>query len=72
MQTKKGSMIEALVNVIIGYSVAVGSQMVVFPLLGIEVAVHQNFLIGGIFTIISLTRSYVLRRLFTTMGWFRR
>ncbi len=72
MQTKKGSMIEAVVNVLVGYGVAVSSQVVVFPLLGIEVALHTNLLIGLIFTVISLVRSYLLRRLFTTMGWFQK
>ncbi len=72
MQTKKGSIIEAVVNVSIGYWVAVGSQMVVFPLLGLEVEVQTNLLIGLIFTCISLIRSYLLRRLFTTMGWFKK
>ncbi len=71
MQTKKGSMIEAVVNVLVGYSVAVGSQVVVFPLLGITVEFNTNLLIGAIFTVISLVRSYLLRRLFTTMGWFQ-
>ena len=71
-QTQKGSMMEAGVNVCIGYGVAVASQMVVFPLLGIAVDAETNFIIGLIFTGISLVRSYLLRRLFTTMGWFRR
>jgi hypothetical protein len=64
-------MLEAVVNVCVGYGVAVGSQMVVFPLLEIEVAIETNLIIGLIFTVISLVRSYILRRIFTTMGWFR-
>jgi len=71
-QSRMGSMMEAVVNVCIGYGVAVGSQVVIFPLLGLEVALQTNLLIGLIFTVISLVRSYLLRRLFTTMGWFRR
>ena len=71
MQTKKGSMIEAFVNVAIGYGVAVTSQVIVFPLLGMEVALSTNLIIGVIFTVISLVRSYVLRRIFTKFKLFQ-
>lgn len=71
MQTKKGSMIEAIVNVAIGYGVAVTSQVVVFPLLGMEVPLSTNLLIGVIFTVISLVRSYILRRIFTKFKLFQ-
>ena len=71
MQTKKGSMIEAVINVAVGYGVAVTSQVLVFPLLGIEVAFKTNLLIGLIFTVISLVRQYILRRIFTTYRLFR-
>ncbi len=71
MQTKTGSMIEACANVAVGYSIAVGSQIVVFPLVGIDgVELHTNFLIGGIFTGISLVRSYILRRWFNNLKFF--
>ena len=71
MQTRKGSMIEAVVNVLIGYGVAVTSQIIVFPLLDMEVAFSKNLIIGVIFTVISLVRSYVLRRIFTRYRLFR-
>jgi len=71
VQTKKGSMIEAMINVLIGYGVAVTSQIIVFPLLDMEVALSKNLLIGVIFTVISLVRSYVLRRIFTRFRFFR-
>jgi hypothetical protein len=64
-------MIEAVANVLVGYSVAVTSQVVVFPLVGIEgVELHTNLLIGAIFTVISLVRSYVLRRWFNGLRFF--
>ena len=71
MQTKTGSMIEACANVAVGYTIAVSSQMVVFPLVGIHgVDVQTNMLIGAIFTVISLTRSYILRRWFNSLKFF--
>ncbi len=58
------SFVEAWANIIIGYLVALGAQLVVFPLLGIQVSIGQNIKIGLIFTVVSLVRSYWLRRAF--------
>jgi membrane protein implicated in regulation of membrane protease activity len=44
--------------------VALASQIVVFPLVGIHVPVSTNLEIGFYFTVISVVRSYVLRRWF--------
>ena len=63
-QSRLGSLIEALVNIMIGYVVAISSQVVVFPLFGIYVPLSTNLWIGAWFTVISLVRSYVLRRWF--------
>lgn len=64
MQTRKQSFIEAATNVIIGYVVAVMSQIIVFPMFGVKSTISQNIKIGLIFTVISLARSYLLRRYF--------
>lgn len=36
----------------------------VFPLLGLHVSAQENLLIGLVFTVVSLVRSYMLRRVF--------
>jgi len=64
MQTKTQSLIESIANVVIGYGVAVLSQIIVFPIVGVEASVSQNLTIGLYFTAISLVRSYVVRRAF--------
>ena len=64
MQSKRASLIEAGTNVIVGYTVAVGSQLVLFPLFGIHVNPGEHLLLGMFFTTISLVRSYMLRRVF--------
>jgi hypothetical protein len=64
MQPRIESLIESLANIAVGYLVAVGSQMLVFPMFGIDVPTRTNFLIGLWFTGISLVRSYALRRVF--------
>jgi hypothetical protein len=63
-QTKLGSLIEAAMNVAIGYGVALLSQILIFPLFGIHVGIGTNLGIGAWFTVISLVRSYVIRRWF--------
>lgn len=64
MQTKTHSIIESLTNVIIGYVVAFLSQIIIFPMFGIYVPLSDNLLIGAWFTVISIIRSYVVRRYF--------
>ncbi len=63
-QTKLGSLYESLMNIIIGYCVAIGSQLLIFPLFGIHIPLSSNLLIGAWFTVISLARSYIIRRWF--------
>ena len=57
-------MIEAAANVAIGYGVAVAAQVAVFPWFGLHASLSDNLLIGAVFTVVSLVRSYFLRRLF--------
>lgn len=64
-QSRLGSLIEAAMNIAIGFFVALLSQIVVFPLVGIHgVPLVTNLEIGAYFTAISLVRSYVIRRWF--------
>lgn len=63
-QSRLQSLIEAWINVLIGYWVAIASQLLIFPLFGIHIPLYDNLLIGGYFTVISLARSYVVRRWF--------
>ena len=65
MQKKTHSLIESILNVTVGYLVAVGSQIVIFPYFGIDIPMADNFIIGLWFTVISIARSYTIRRLFT-------
>lgn len=64
MQSRKHSAFEAVANVAIGYVVAITAQMLIFPLFGIYIAASEHLAIGALFTVVSLGRSYVLRRLF--------
>lgn len=63
-QTKLQSLIETLFNTAIGYLIAVGSQIVIFPFFDIHIPMSDNFLIGMWFTVISIIRGYAIRRFF--------
>jgi len=58
------SLVESFANIAVGYVVALLSQLAIFPMFGIHVTLTDNLAIGAWFTVISLVRSYVLRRWF--------
>jgi len=64
MQSRIMSLVEVTSSVIVGYGVAVCAQIVVFPWFGLTVALHENLAIAAVFTVVSIIRSYVFRRLF--------
>ncbi len=66
-QTRWMSFVESVANVLVGYGVAVLTQMLVFPLFGMRASVSDNLLIGVIFTVVSLARSFTLRRVFESL-----
>jgi hypothetical protein len=66
-QSRLMSLVEAGTNVVFGYGIAVLTQMAVFPLFGLNAKIRQNLAIGAVFTVMSLARSYLLRRLFEAM-----
>ena len=63
-QRKIISLTESAVNVLVGYLVACVSQIIIFPFFDIHIPIEDNFLIGLWFTVISIIRSYTVRRLF--------
>jgi hypothetical protein len=64
LQTRAMSFVESIANVAIGYGIAVLTQIAVFPLFGMTVRFKDNLAIGAIFTVVSIARSYAVRRLF--------
>jgi hypothetical protein len=68
MQSKKGSAIESAINIAIGFGVALGSQLVIFPLYGVHVPITTDLAITCWFTLISFARSYFIRRIFNGLS----
>lgn len=63
-QSRSMSLVESIANVVIGFLVALASQLAVFPIFGIHVSLADNLAIGAWFTVISIARSYCVRRMF--------
>lgn len=63
-QTRLGSLIEALFNVAIGFAINFVANMAILPLIGFHITPGQNLFIGVLYTLISVARSYVIRRWF--------
>lgn len=63
-QSKKQSLKETVISTIIGLLVSLLTQIIIFPLYGLEVKFTQNVQITIIFTIVSIIRGYSVRRYF--------
>ena len=63
-QSKKKSAIETTVNTVVGIVVSFCIQLIVYPLMGLEVTISQNIFLLFIFVSASWIRSYVIRRAF--------
>jgi hypothetical protein len=63
-QSKKASLLEAILNTLIGFWIAVLANYFLLPLWGLAVSLTQSVEIGLLFTWIAILRGYILRRLF--------
>ena len=63
-QSRLGSFIEAWVNVLIGFGINFVANLAVLPYFGFDVTPTDAFGIGLVFTVISVARSYCVRRWF--------
>ena len=64
LQSRRLSLLEAVTNVVIGYALAVLTQIIVFPWFGLTASLQDNLAIGAAFVGVSLVRGYALRRVF--------
>jgi len=68
MQTKTRSIVEAISNTFIGMAVSFGIQLAIYPIMDIPVKLHQNFVITIVFTVASILRGYIVRRVFNKLN----
>ena len=68
-QTKLESLEESIFNVVVGYTVSVLAAYIVLPWFGFTTITGlQSMGIGLVFTVISIARSYILRRFYEWGG----
>jgi hypothetical protein len=63
-QTRSMSLVESAANTGAGFLVSLVLQISLFSLMSIETTTSQNLLMSGVFTVASLVRGYLMRRLF--------
>lgn len=63
-QTRRQSLLEAIVGTSIGFSIAYITGILVYPALGLPITHSQNLVATLIFTVVSVCRSYLIRRVF--------
>ena len=66
MQSKKESMIESLTSTTIGIIIGIVLNLTILPIFGYPVSWSDSLWISVIFTIVSIIRSYVIRRFFNS------
>lgn len=66
-QTPRGAIIEAWVNILIGFSVNFVVNLALLPLLLAKFSLWDNFWLGWIYTAVSIVRQYLIRRFFNDL-----
>lgn len=65
MQTRKRSLFEVTFSVVVGYLVGLAVNLFVLPpILKTEVSTGEGAIVAIIFSVISIIRSFILRRIF--------
>ena len=63
-QSRLGSLLEAFINILIGFGINFAANMLILPFFGFHITVSENLVLGLIYTGISVARSYAVRRWF--------
>ncbi len=63
-QSRTLSAVEATANVLVGWCTALVAQLAVYPAVGLQAGLGQHVTLSLVFTAVSFTRSYLLRRAF--------
>jgi chemotaxis protein CheY-P-specific phosphatase CheC len=58
MQTRKQSAVEAVMNILVGCTINMAANFLIFPFFGWEISATQNVTLCVIYTAISFARSY--------------
>lgn len=70
-QSRLSSAVEAVVNTLIGLSVSIAANVFLFYVYDIQASLTQVFHVAGWMTLISVVRSYLVRRAWNAEFWLR-
>jgi hypothetical protein len=62
----RAAIIEAWTNMAIGFGINFTANLMILPLIGVNVTASENFAIGWLYTAVSVLRQYAIRRWFQT------
>lgn len=63
-QTKQKSLIESVMQTVIGLGTSIIIQCMLYPIMDIPVTFSQNLIITAVFFAVSIARGYFVRRIF--------
>ena len=63
-QSRNKSLIESIVQTVIGLGTSIMIQLILYPILNIPVTFTQNIIITLVFFFVSIVRGYFVRRIF--------
>ena len=63
-QSRRSAIIEAWVNILIGFTINYAMNFILLPLVGARITAMDNFMLGWTYTAISIVRQYAIRRWF--------
>ena len=66
-QSKNKSLIESVIQTVIGLVTSVLIQVILYPIMGIPVTFFQNIIITLVFFVVSIVRGYFVRRIFNKL-----
>ena len=71
-QTPRGAILEAWLNIAVGFSVNYVANIFLLPLVGASFTAAENFWLGWTYTAVSIVRSFAIRRLFNELQFVDR
>jgi len=72
-QTRWGSFVESWANIAVGFTINYTANLIILPMFGFStLTAEKNFVIGLLYTVISLCRSFVIRRYFNGLRFGNR
>jgi hypothetical protein len=66
-QSRAASLIEAIINIAVGFGLSILFQATVLPLLGVQIPWSANFAFALVMTAVSIIRQFILRRVFEAL-----